>query len=300
MLAAVLALSANLAAAAISVVDDTGRRVVLARPAARVISMAPHVTELVFAAGGGARIVGAMNHSDYPAQARRIPLVGSNSQIDLERVVALKPDLLIVWQSGNTARQIAQLQGLGIPVFYSEPRSFDAVESSLRRFGQLLGTEERAGAAAARFHAEVAGLRSRHAGRPPVTVFYQAWDAPLYTLNGEHIASEAIRLCGGRNIFADLKTIAPQVELEAVVASDPEAIVGGKRYTPQDRGLSIWSPYRGMTAVRRDNLFTLDEELLTRPGPRVVEGAAALCARLETARARRRAALVGGKRALHP
>jgi iron complex transport system substrate-binding protein len=287
VLLALLALCGTLAQAAVSVVDDSGKQVVLARPAQRVISMAPHVTELLFAAGGGARIVGAMSYSDYPLEARRIPLIGSDSQIDLERVIALKPDLLIVWQSGNTARQIAQLAGLGIPVFYSEPRSFETVESSLLRFGRLLGTEQDAAAAAARFRTRVDGLRTRYASRPQVSVFYQAWDNPLFTLNGEQIASDAIRVCGGRNIFAGLKTIAPQVSLEAVVQADPEAIVGGKRYTPQDRGLSIWQPYRGMTAVRRNNLFTLDEEMITRPGPRVVDGAASLCARLEQARSRR-------------
>jgi iron complex transport system substrate-binding protein len=282
-----LALCASVAQAAVGVVDDSGRQVVLARPAQRVISMAPHITELLFAAGGGARIIGAMNYSDYPQEARKIPLIGSNSQIDMERVIAMKPDLLIVWQSGNTARQIAQLESLGIPVFHSEPRSFEAVETNLLRFGRLLGTEQVAGQAAAQFRAKVDRLRTRYASRPPVTVFYQAWDNPLFTLNGEQIASDAIRLCGGRNIFAELKTIAPQVGTEAVLQADPEAIVGGKRYTPQDRGLSIWQPYRGMRAVRRNNLFTLDGEMITRPGPRVVDGAAVLCARLEEARSRR-------------
>jgi iron complex transport system substrate-binding protein len=284
---ALLALCVTCAEAAVSVVDDSGKRVVLARPAQRVISMAPHVTELVFAAGGGARIVGAMNYSDYPFEARMIPLIGSDSQIDLERVVALRPDLLIVWQSGNTARQIAQLASLGIPVFHSEPRKLETVATSLERFGRLLGTEKIAAPAAAQLRAKVGSLRTRYGRRPPVSVFYQAWDNPLYTLNGEQIASDAIRLCGGRNIFADLKTIAPQVSVEAVVQRDPEVILGGKLYTPQDRGLSIWQPFQGMTAVRRKNLFTLDEQLLTRPGPRVADGAATLCARLEEARARR-------------
>ena len=281
------ALSAVQAQAAISVVDDSGKQVVLARPAQRVISMAPHVTELLFAAGGGARIIGAMNYSDYPVEARSIPLIGSNSQIDLERVIALKPDLLIVWQSGNTARQIAQLQSLGIPVFDSEPRTLETVATSLERFGRLLGTEPQAQLAAARMRAQVAGLNKRYGSRPPVPVFYQAWDSPVYTLNGNQIASDAIRLCGGRNVFGALKTIAPQVSVEAVLQLDPEVIVGGKLYTPQDRGLSIWQPYKDMTAVRRRNLFTFEEELLTRPGPRIVDGAASLCARLEEARARR-------------
>ena len=282
-----LALCSSLAQAAISVVDDSGQPVVLARPAQRVISMAPHVTELLFAAGGGARIIGAMNFSDYPHEARSIPLIGSNSQIDLERVIALKPDLIIVWQSGNTARQIAQLRSLGIPVFHSEPRRLETVATSLERFGRLLGTEPQAQLAAARYRAKVAALNQRYASRPPVPVFYQAWDSPVYTLNGDQIASDAIRLCGGRNVFGALKTIAPQVSVEAVLQLDPEVIVGGKRYTPQDRGLSIWDPYKGMTAVKRKNLMTLDEELLTRPGPRIVDGAATLCTRLEEARARR-------------
>ena len=288
VLLALLVTRTHPAQGAISVVDDSGQRVTLARPAQRVISMSPHVTELLFAAGGGARIAGAMNYSDYPEAARKIPPIGSNSQIDLERVVAMKPDLLIVWQSGNTARQIAQLQSLGIPVFHSEPRSFEMVADSMLRFGRLLGTEATANAAAAQFRGQVAALRARYGARPPVTVFYQAWDNPLYTLNGKQIASDAIRLCGGRNIFEDMATIAPQVGIEAVVQRDPEAIVGGKLYTPQDRGLSIWRPYQGMTAVRRNNLFTLDEQLLTRAGPRIVHGAARLCERLETARARRK------------
>lgn len=287
LLGAALLLYSALGHAAVTVADDRGQPVRLTAPAQRVISMAPHVTELLFAAGGGGRIVGAMNFSDYPAAAAQIPLIGSNSQLDLERVIALKPDLLVVWQSGNTARQLAQLQSLGIPLFYSEPHSLDGVADSLLRLGRLLGTEAQAQAAASQFRAKAAALRARYASRAPVSVFYQVWDEPLYTLNGAQIASDAIRLCGGRNIFAELKTVAPQVSIEAVLQRNPEAIVGGKRYTPQDRGLSIWAPYHSLLAVRRKNLFTLDEVLLTRPGPRAVDGAAALCVALEQARVRR-------------
>jgi len=287
LLLLVLALAANLAQAAISVVDDAGRRVTVAQPARRVISMAPHATELLFAAGGGARVDGAMNYSDYPEAAKKIPLVGSNSVIDMERVLALKPELIVVWHSGNTARQITQLESLGVPVFHSEPRTLGQVAGNIERLGRLLGTGPAAQAAAGTYRAKLAGLEARYGRRSPVTVFYQIWDQPLYTLNDAQIASDAIRLCGGTNIFAGLKTIAPQVGVEAVVQKDPEAIVGGKLYTPQDRGLSIWQPYRGMTAVRRNNLFTLDEELLTRPGPRIADGAAALCQRLEEARGKR-------------
>ena len=273
--------------AAVTVVDDAGNRVTLQQPARRVISMAPHVTELLFAAGGGNRIVGAMNFSDYPEAARRIALIGSSNQIDMERAVALKPDLLIVWQSGNTARQLEQLRQLGVPVFFSEPRRLDDVATSLTRFGQLLGTEAVAQQAASNYRAQIAALAARHSKQPNVRVFYQIWDKPVYTLSGDHMVSDAIRLCGGENIFAGLKVKAPSVSIEAVMQANPEAIFGDLQHGPDDAGITIWKPYKTMTAVARGNLFTLNSELLTRSGPRLPQGVAQLCERIETARQRR-------------
>ena len=284
---ALLALAACGAQAAVTVVDDAGRRVTVQQPARRVISMAPHATELLFAAGGGARVVGAMNHSDYPEAAKKLPLVGSNSQIDMERVVALKPDLIVVWHTGNTARQIAQIERLGIPVFHSEPRRLAQVADNVERLGQLLGTPATAQAASQALRARLAALETRYGGRSQVAVFYQIWDQPLYTLNDGQIASDAIRLCGGRNVFGALKVVAPQVSLEAVLAADPEAILAGKRHDPANPGLKLWEPYRTMSAVRRGNLVTVDGELLTRPGPRTMDGAAMLCEALEKVRQRR-------------
>ena len=287
-LPALLALAAaGVQAAAVSVVDDAGRRVTVQAPARRVISMAPHATELLFAAGGGARIVGVMNYSDYPEAAKTIPLVGSNSQIDMERVLSLKPDLIVVWHTGNTARQIAQLETLGIPIFHSEPTRLAQVAGNVERLGQLLGTGPTAHAAAMALRRKLTGLEARYGKRPPVTVFYQIWDQPLYTLNDAQIASDAIRLCGGRNVFGHLKVVAPQVGIEAVLAADPEAILAGKRYDPANPGLKVWAPYPGMTAVKRGNLITVDGELLTRPGPRTVDGAAALCEVLDKVRQKR-------------
>jgi iron complex transport system substrate-binding protein len=282
-----LLLACGAAHAAITVVDDSGARVTVPKPAQRIISMAPHVTELLFAAGGGARIVGAMNFSDYPEAAKAIPLVGSNSNLDMERVIALKPDLLVVWQSGNTARQLEQLRALGIPVFQSEPQQLEQVASSLERLGRLMGTEPAARAAAAGFRGKIAALAARYGKRPVVRVFYQIWDKPLYTLNGQHIVSDALRLCGGENVFGALKVKAPEVSLEAVMQADPEAIFGGDQHDAADAGLNIWKPYQGMLAVKRGNLFTLGGELLTRAGPRMAQGAAELCDKLELARRRR-------------
>ena len=283
-----LACLSSVAHAAISVRDDAGNTVVLERPAQRIISMAPHVTELLFAAGGGERIVGAMNFSDYPAQAKTIPLIGSNAQIDIERVIAMKPDLLIVWQSGNTGRQIEQLARLGIPVFHSEPRRLEQVADTLTRFGTLMGTQPVAAAAAAQYRASIAALASRYAARAPVRVFYQIWDKPLYTLSGKHIINDAIRLCGGENIFAAQAVVAPSVSVEAVLAANPEAIFGVDQHDASDAGIALWQPFRGLLAVQRGNLFRLDGELLTRPGPRMPLGVAQLCEKIALARQRRK------------
>lgn len=286
MALAVLALPL-LAHAAIEVRDDEGRKVILAKPAVRVISLAPHITELLFAAGGGTHVAGAMNFSDYPAAAAKLPLVGSNSGIDIERVLALKPDLLVAWRSGNTARQLEELGRLGIPVFYSEPRKLDDVATNLERLGKLMGTQPAAAAAVRDYRARIAGLEARYGARPPVRVFYQVWDSPLYTLSGNHIVSDALRVCGGVNVFASLPTLAPEVGLEAVLKENPEAVVGSQKFSPDDAGVAMWKRYPGLLAASRGNLFEVQAELMTRATPRIAGGTQMLCEALDQARARR-------------
>ena len=286
------ALAASLAlntAAAITVADDDGLPVTLAKPALRVIAMAPHVTELLFAAGGGDKIVGVVTYSDYPEAAKRIATIGTNRQVDLERVIAMKPDLIVVWMHGSSERQIEQIRALGIPMFHSEPRKLDDIASSLNRLGKLLGTEAVADAAAADLRQKLAALATRYGKRPTVRMFYQVWDKPLYTLSGSHIVSDAIRLCGGENIFADMKITAPVVSAEAVLQLDPEAIVDTAERSAGGGGVDLWRPYTTMTAVKRGNLFKLDGNLTNRAGPRMVAGTAALCEKLELARQHRKA-----------
>jgi iron complex transport system substrate-binding protein len=285
-LAAVAALSLH-AQAAITVLDDDGNAVTLQKPAQRIVAMAPHVTELLFAAGGGAKIVGAVSYSDYPEAAKRIPQIGSNRQIDMERVIAMKPDLIVVWMHGSSARQVEELRTLGISMFHSEPKKLDDIAASLQKLGKLMGTEAVAEPAAATLRRELAALTARYANRPPVRMFYQVWDKPLYTLNGGHIVSDAIRTCGGVNIFASLKVTAPVVDVEAVLQEDPEAIFSTGEGSQNDGGVNMWKPYGAMTAVKRANLFRIDGNLLNRAGPRMVAGTAALCEKLEQARQHR-------------
>ncbi|MBP1208369.1 iron complex transport system substrate-binding protein [Duganella sp. 1411] len=280
------AVSPSSASAAISVRDDDGNVITLQKPAQRIIAMAPHVTELLYAAGGGDKIVGAVTFSDFPEAAKKLPRIGTNRQIDMERVIAMKPDLIVAWMHGSSERQIETLRQLGIPIFHSEPVKLDGIADSLLRLGQLMGTESVAQPAAADIRKQFAALAKQYSNRPPVRMFYQVWDKPLYTLNGASIVSDAMRLCGGVNIFADLKTTAPVVSMEAVLQADPEAIFGTaeKDYG----GVALWKPYTTMKAVRNDNLFTLDGELLNRAGPRMVAGTAALCEKLELARQHRK------------
>jgi iron complex transport system substrate-binding protein len=310
-------LSGSVCRAAVTVNDDAGQPVTLAAPAKRVIALAPHAVELVFAAGGGTKLVGAVSYSDYPPAAKALPRVGSNTALDLERIVALKPDLIVVWRHGNDERQLETLRALGIALFRSEPRKLDDVATNLERLGALMGTEATARGAARDFRGEIAALRMRYADRPAVNVFYQVWNRPLMTLNGTHTVSDAIALCGGRNVFAGLAPLVPMVSTEAVVAANPEAIVTadpaaaptqgqqgqqgqegqgqgqGQADTeagasaPDSPALGRWRAWPHMTAVARGNLFVLDPDLIDRPGPRLARGVAALCRDLDIARSRR-------------
>jgi iron complex transport system substrate-binding protein len=279
------AVAGTAASAPISVRDDDGNVVTLQKPAQRVIAMAPHVTELLFAAGGADKIVGAVTYSDYPEAAKKIPRVGDNRLIDLERVAAMKPDLIVIWMHGGFERQIEGLRKLGIPLFHSEPTRLDGIADNVARLGQLMGTEAVANPAAAEIRTQFNAMASQYANRPPVRLFYQVWDKPLYTLNGKSIVSDAIRLCGGVNIFADLKVTAPVVSVEAVLQENPEAIFGTSE---KDYGsVDLWKPYANMQAVKNNNLFRLQGDLLNRAGPRMVAGTRSLCEKIEEARQHR-------------
>ncbi len=275
----------------LSVTDDSGAIVTLAAPAQRIVSLAPHVTELLYAAGGSARIVGAVSYSDYPPQAKSIPRVGDNKSLDLERIVAMKPDLIVVWRHGNAMQQIDRLRELHIPLFFSEPHKLEDIPVTIDKLGHLLGTEQQASAASSAFRRDIGSLRARYANRPPVSVFYQVWDDPLMTLNGEHIVSEVIEVCGGKNVFADLKPLVPTISTEAVLAANPEAIVtatpGATNPEHALPSLDTWRKWPSMTAVARNNLFGIDGDLINRPTPRLALGAAALCEDLDAARSRR-------------
>ncbi|MDD5248728.1 MAG: cobalamin-binding protein [Rhodocyclaceae bacterium] len=286
-LAALALLCALGARADVQVRDDSGVDVHLRAPARRIVSLAPHITELLFAAGAGARIIGTVDYSDYPDAAKRIARVGGYAQIDLETVAALKPDLVIAWASGNPPAAIAKLRALGVPVFVNEPDRILDVARSIEQFGQLAGTTAVAVDAAAAFRARYASLAERYAKRPKLRVFYQIWKEPLMTINGKQIISDAIRLCGGDNVFADLPALAPTVSVEAVLAANPDVIVASGMGESRPEWLDDWRRWPALAAVAKGNLYFVPPELIQRHTPRVLDGAERLCADLETARAKR-------------
>jgi iron complex transport system substrate-binding protein len=263
--------------------DDRGAPIELRGPAQRIVSLAPHLTEIVYAAGAGAKLVGAVRFSDYPPPARAIARVGDASRIDLERVVALHPDVVLAWESGNQRLDVDRLARFGLKVFVTEPVRLADVSRLIRLVGRLAGTHAQAQPAAQSFDAEIAGLRRRYAARPPVPVFYEIWRRPLLTINGRHMISDVIRLCGGINVFEGAPALTPAVSLEAVIAARPRAIVGGAAGETKEHFAAQWHRH-GLEALRGVVYVPVAPDEIQRPGPRIVAGARVICEGLERAR----------------
>jgi len=271
--------------AGITVKDALGNDIRLPRPAKRIISLAPHITENLFAAGAGGTLVGTMRHSDHPPQAREIPRIGDHTGLDLEAIVALKPDLIVAWGGGNRPGDLERLRSLGFTIFVSEPHRLEDIADEIESLGRLAGTYPVAHRFAERFRNRLQRLRRRYATASPIRVFYEIWHQPLMTINGEQPISQALSLCGGRNIFARLPTLAATVDLEAVLAAAPEAIITSARDPGQDeQWRQEWYRWSRLRAVASNNLFFVPPDLLQRQGPRILEGVEQLCGILVEAR----------------
>lgn len=267
--------------------DVSGASIRLAAPARRIVSLAPHLTELLFAAGAGNRLVGNVEYGNYPSAAAALPKVGNYDRLDLEAILALKPDLVLAWESGNAPASVDRLRALGLTVHLSETHRIEDIAGELERIGLLAGTGPVADAAAKAFRERYATLVARYSRRPPVTVFYQVWKQPLMTVNGKQIISDAIRLCGGRNVFAQLPILAPTVTVEAVIAANPEAIVASGMGDSRPEWLDDWRRWNTLAAVTGDNLYFIPPDQIQRHTPRILDGVEKLCTHLETVRAKR-------------
>jgi len=256
----------------------------LGQPAQRIVSLAPHLTELVYSAGAGQRLVGAVEFSDYPEAATQLPRVGDAFRFDYELISSLNPDLILGWSSGNPPEGLARLRSLGLRVVELEPQTLDDIPLQIEQVGQLAGTEAQAGEAATRFRGELDELRSRYRGADEARVFFQITIKPMYTVTASHVVGEIIGLCGGLNVFARVDGLAPVVGMEAVIAADPEVIISTAGFGALREWRDGWSRWQGISAVRSGALYAVDPDLVSRSGVRILEGARQVCAAIDAGR----------------
>ena len=272
--------------AEVMVEDDLGNSVRLEQPANRIVSLAPHLTEMVFAAGAGNKLVGVVSYSDYPPAALNIPIIGSYNNINYEALVALQPDLVLVWNSGNGQELAERLEGLGLTVFVSEPKRLPDIARSLNKLGTLSGTLPAAEKAAAEYLTRYQALVADNSSKAPVNVFIEVWHEPMMTVNGTHIISDSIELCGGINIFAEALPLVPRISVESVVRGNPDVIIATGMANERPEWLDDWLIWSDLSAVKSNSLHSINPDLIGRHSPRILQGVTQLCEHLDRARGR--------------
>ena len=268
----------------VEVRDDEGTLITLKTPAQRIVSLAPSLTELIYAAGAFEKLVGVAEYSDFPPAAKELPIVGRFDILDIERIVQLNPDLVVAWQSGNPRTSVNRLRKLGLPVYIAEPKSLASIPFHIERLALLAGTKLRAEESINGFRQKLKALHNQFSHQSPVTTFYQVWDVPLITAGGNELIDDIIRLCGGRNVFANIKRVAPKVSREAVLERNPEVIIASGMDIERPEWLDDWLRWPSINAVANNNLFFVPPELVQRHTPRALQGAAQICSQLDQAR----------------
>lgn len=266
-------------AAPISLRDDSGALVTLPKPAQRIVTLAPSLTELVYASGAGARLVAVSAYSDFPAAAKTLPRVADAAGVSLESLLAIKPDLVIAWKSGNRAADIKRVLELGIPVFVVEVARLADVPLAMRTIGALAGTGDIAEQAAHQFESDVDELRRASRNKKTVSVFFEISQQPLMTINRNHAIDEVIALCGGENVFRDQDSLVFTTSLEELFRLQPQAIL-----FPANEEKAPFAQYRGLKAWEQKRIYRIGADELLRTGPRLATGAQQVCAALEQAR----------------
>ena len=275
----------------IQVIDDAERPVGLDQPAQRIISLSPHITELIYSAGAGEKIVGVDDYSNYPESAKSITRIGDANHLDIEKILSLQPDLIVAWGSGQSHDKfIEQLLHLNLTVYISSPENMDAIPHTVENLGKLAGSYDYAIQQSHKFRDELADIIKEYSGRASVSVFYEIWNQPLFTINGQHVMSKVIEICGGRNVFAELPILSPEVNIEAVIAANPDVIVtsgvvsGNDDESQRPPWLDDWLQWPSINAARNKHLYHIPPDLIHRQTFRVLQGTRILCEQLQTAR----------------
>lgn len=269
-------------AAPISLTDDLGRTVELKAPAQRIVTLAPFLTELAFAAGAGAQVVGVSAYSDFPPEAKRLPQVASAAGFSMEQIAALHPDLALVWKDSFRPEDVERIARFGAVVYVAQARRLEEVPRVLEAIGRLSGHDT--APLAAHYESELARLRGEYASRRRLDAFVEIWHRPLQTVSGHHFINDALEICGARNIFEDLPGVAPNISWEAVYSRDPEVVIGAGSAGDRAQFEANWRERPTLAAVRNARLIYVDPDKIERPSLRIVEGVAELCAALDRAR----------------
>jgi iron complex transport system substrate-binding protein len=276
-------LSPMVAIAAIQVTDDSDTKLTLAAAATRIVSLAPGATEMLFAAGAGDHVIATVEYSNVPAAAKRIPRIGDVVSVDIERLVAAHPDVVVIWPGGGNAAEMEKVAKLGIPLYRQEVNRLADLPDSIRRLGRLAGTSPAAERSALDLAARLAKLAQGHSAQEARTALLQVWNRPLYTVGSHQLMTDALRLCGVRNIFGDLNEPGPVIDVEAVLARNPDIIIAAAPHGEAARWLADWKRFPSLKAVRSGGLIPFEDERFSRLGPSVVEATEALCSLLATA-----------------
>lgn len=275
----------------IQVIDDASRPIVLDQPAQRIISLSPHITELIYSAGAGEKIVGVDDYSNYPDVAKSITRIGDANHLDIEKILSLKPDLIVAWGSGQSHNQfIKQLIDLNLNVYISSPEDLEAIPHTVENLGKLAGTYDYAKQQSHKFRDELIDIINEYSKRSSVAVFYEIWNQPLFTINGQHVMSKVIEICGGQNVFADLPILSPEVSIEAVISTNPDVIIasgivsGSKNDDQRPPWLDDWLQWPTIKAARNNHLYHIPPDLIHRQTFRILQGTRILCEQLQGAR----------------
>lgn len=282
---ACLSLISFTASAALQLEGADGVTVTLPAPAKRIVNLSPDFSELLFDIGAGDTLVGTIEYSNYPEAAKKVPRIGDGFHVDTEKVVALKPDLVLAWQGGTPQVLVEKLRSLGLPVLAIGTHDITDIAANLETLGEATGREAQAKQAADAFRSRLAAFKARYAHETPIRVFYEISAEPLYTVGGAQSISRLMAVCGGKNVFADLTELAPVVGLEAVLARDPEAIVTGNGEGDVAARFKLWQKWPQLSAVRAGNLYAMNDDTISRATPRILDAGEQLCQDLDQARA---------------
>jgi len=275
----------------IQVIDDAKRPVGLDQPARRIISLSPHITELIYSAGAGKKIVAVDDYSNYPEPAKSIPRIGDANHLDIEKILSLQPDLIVAWGSGQSHDKfIEQLLHLNLTVYISSPEDLEAIPHTVENLGKLAGTYDYAKQQSQNFRDDLADIINEYSGQASVSVFYEIWNQPLFTINGQHVMSKVIEICGGRNVFAELPILSPEVNIEAVISANPDVIIASGVISGTGNGdqrppwLDDWLQWPTIKAAKNNHLYHIPPDLIHRQTFRILQGAQILCEQLQSAR----------------